>query len=84
MAAEDVARAAETIGQLLGQLKISVDPGFTLAVVGLVVLMIFGIAAVGFLLYRVFTAIANMTPGRFLVAVFISAWVLLLLGSLLP
>jgi len=84
MALGDVAKAADAIGRIFKSVHLGVDAGYALALAGLAVLIAFGVAVAGILAYKGFRALVNMTPVKFLLTIFILAWVLLLVGSLLP
>jgi hypothetical protein len=81
---EDLSRAASTIAHAFQGAHMHVDVGYVTAVIGLSMLIIFAAVGLGILLYRGLRAAINMTPGKFVLALFVTAWVLLVVGSLLP
>lgn len=82
MAVSDVARAAS---DLLSNLpRVHLDAGYALALAGMVILLIFGVALVGLITYRAIKAVANMTPEKFVILTAVLAGVLIIIGSLLP
>ncbi len=84
MTLEDLSKAASAIAHAFHGAHVNVDIGYITAVVGLSLLIIFAVVGISILLYRAFRAAVNLTPGKFVLALFITAWVLLLVGSLLP
>lgn len=84
MTLQDISRAASTLSHAFHGVHMNVNAGYVIAVTGLSLLVAFAAVALGVVLYRAFRAAVNMTPGKFALALFITAWVLLLVGSLLP
>jgi hypothetical protein len=84
MTLEDLSRAASTVAHAFHGLHVNVDVGYVTAMLGLSLLIAFAVIGLGVLLYKGLKAAINLTPGKFVLALFITAWVLLVVGSLLP
>jgi len=81
-----VADLAEAIHSLARGLSLHahVDVGYVAAVAGVVLLTVFAIAGLAMLTVRLARRIWNASPRGLLTALFITAWVLLLVGLLTP
>ncbi len=84
MTLQDLSRAASAIAHAFHGAHVHIDVGYAVAVTGLSLLIAFAVVGLGIVLYRAFRAAINMTPAKFALALFITAWVLILLGSLIP
>ncbi|GAB6148634.1 hypothetical protein [Stetteria hydrogenophila] len=82
MAASDVARAVNELASRLP--SPSFDAGYVLALAGLVLLAVFGVAFLGIVTVRGVRAIANMPPEKFIVFTISLALALIVVGALLP
>jgi hypothetical protein len=79
----DLAEALHSLSRGLS-LHASIDVGYVAAVAGIVLLAVFAVTGLAILTVRLARRIWNASPRGLLTALFISAWVLLLVGLLTP
>jgi len=81
-----VADLAEALHSLTRGLSVhaNIDLGYIAAIAGVVLLAVFAVAGLAMLTVRLARRIWNASPRGLLMGLFISAWVLLLVGLLTP